>query len=258
MDRPPRFYVERLTAEEVALPPDEAHHARNVLRLGVGDEVELFNGRGEVARGSISAVKRASAVVRIESRAAAEPRSSPAVHLAFAVPRTKRLHWLLEKATELAAASLRPVIFERSAAAVRDAALLKSRLPRWLAPCIAAAKQSRMNWLPAIEEPLPLAEFLSQRLASPEGYCGVVGLAGGGARLIREVLADCPPGRDICLLVGPEGGLSRRELTAVLAAGFAPARLGRTVLRVETAAIALLAATVAARDDLPGNQPPGA
>ena len=243
----PRFFAEDLSPETVRLSADEAHHALRVLRLGEGAAVELFDGRGGLAAGRIAGVKRNAVDVLVEQRRSLGPRPAPPVHVAFAVPKGKRLDWLLEKATELGAASLRPVVFEHSVAGQIAGRLPPPKRERWLSHCVAAAKQSGLNWLPQLADPLPLGEFLEQELFAAEGYVGLVGVA-EGARSVREVLARAPHGREVCLLVGPEGGLTHEELRAAAEAGFVPARLGRTVLRVETAAIALLAATVALRE----------
>jgi 16S rRNA (uracil1498-N3)-methyltransferase len=241
-----RFYAADLSAEAVTLAPGEAHHALHVLRLGAGAEVTLFDGRGGVACGRIAEAKRGKVVVAVESRRDLGPRPEPIVHLAFAVPKGKRLDWLLEKAAELGAASLRAIAFERSVAGAGQ--FTPARRERWLGHCIAAAKQSGLSWLPEIHGPQPLGEFLEQSLIGAEGYFGIVGVPDGGGLSLRRVVAAEPPGRAVCILVGPEGGLTHAELSAATDAGFVPTRLGRTVLRVETAAIALLAATVAMCD----------
>ena len=100
----------------VNLPRGEVHHALHVLRLGVGADVELFDGRGAAANARVTAVGRAGVEMLVTATlpVAGPPRRR--VHLAFAVPKGKRLDWLLEKATELGAASLEPVVFERSVA----------------------------------------------------------------------------------------------------------------------------------------------
>ncbi len=245
MGRSGRFFAEDLAPEVVRLSADEAHHALNVLRLPSGAEVELFDGRGGLAMGRIVEARRGGVAVRVDAREDLGPRPGPTVHLAFAVPKGKRLDWLLEKATELAAASLQPVAFQRSVGPAAAGRLAPAKRRRWLTHCIAAAKQSGLNWLPAIRDGLPLADFLTDALTDPAGYVGLVGVVDGGSRPIPEILARAPGGREICLLIGPEGGLTRAELADVVEAGFTPARLGRTILRVETAAIALLAAAVA-------------
>ena len=241
-----RFYVENLPAGpagpaeagEVAraeLPPGEAHHAVHVLRLRAGARVELFDGRGAAAVGKIESAARGEVVVVVEERLPAAQRCGAAIHLAFAVPKGKRLDWLLEKATELAAASLTPVLFERSVAGAD--ALSPAKRERWRGHCIAAAKQCGLDLLPTLEEPIPLGAVLARSPAA-------LGLLGerADACSVPEALARWRPGREILLLVGPEGGLTDRERAAVAAAGFGAVRVGATTLRIETAAIALLAA----------------
>jgi len=245
----PRFHAPDLSAKIVRLSAGEAHHALHVLRLGTGAAVTLFDGRGSVADGHVATVRRSAVDVRVEARRPAEPRPGPTVHVAFAVPKGKRLDWLLEKATELAAASLEPVLFERSVAAGGLARLSPTKRQRWQAHCIAAAKQSGLNWLPDLADPRTLGDFLADALTGPAGYVGLVGVVNGGSKPIREVLSQAPAGRELCLLIGPEGGLTRSELVDAVQAGFVPVRLGRTTLRVETAALALLAAAMAVYPD---------
>lgn len=240
-----RFFAEDLSRERLMLMAEEAHHALNVLRLAAGAEVELFDGRGSVAKGRIVEAKKAKVVIEVAGRWKIDDRAGPLIHLALAIPKGKRLDWLLEKATELGAASLTPVLFERSVAGMFAGKLPTPTRQRWLAHCVAAAKQSGLNWLPELRDPLPLEELLEHDITGPDGYVGIVGVVDGGSRPVKAVLAGAPAGRDICLLVGPEGGMTKAELTAAFEAGFAPGRLGQTTLRVETAAIALLAAAVA-------------
>jgi 16S rRNA (uracil1498-N3)-methyltransferase len=234
-----RFFAADLTPARIELDAGEPHHALHVLRLAAGAEVELFDGNGGTAAGRIVEVGRAAVAVAIESRSRAAVRPGPHVHLAFAVPKGRRLDWLLEKATELAAASLRPVVFERSVAGARERS--PGRRRRWLGHCIAAAKQSGLGWLPVLCEPATLAEVL----ASAGDAFGVLGSAAADAAPLADALARRADGQDVCLLIGPEGGLTPAETRAAAEAGFRPARLGHTTLRIETAAVALLAATVA-------------
>jgi 16S rRNA (uracil1498-N3)-methyltransferase len=251
-----RFFVANLPpreGESAALPPGEAHHAIHVLRLKAGAEVELFDGRGRRAEGVLLRAGRSEAVTEVRRLLPSRPRPQPQVHLGFAVPKGKRLDWLLEKATELGAASLTPVRFERSvagpAAGARQdwgpAAQDSAALDRWLAHCIAAAKQCGLDFLPTVEPPVGLAAFLALAgagtAAAQPWHPRILGDAGPAALPLRDALGGWQDGRETCLLVGPEGGLTEAERTEALAAGFVPARLGATTLRTETAAIALLA-----------------
>ncbi|MCX5685501.1 MAG: RsmE family RNA methyltransferase [Planctomycetota bacterium] len=239
-----RFYVPDLAGgAEVALPPTEAHHAAHVLRLAPGAAVELFDGCGRAADAQIATVRRGDVTARVESVRGPVARAGPAVHLGFAVPKGSRLDWLLEKATELGAASLRPVRFERSVAGAGE--FSESKREKWLAHAIAAAKQSGLDYLPTIEEPLPLEKFAAA--CGP----GIYGDLASDARPIAEVLRGLAAGdevnlpRGMVIVIGPEGGLTDAERAALRAGGFLPVRLGHTTLRIETAAVALVAAVIA-------------
>ncbi len=250
-----RFFADRLAGSEVRLPASEAHHALNVLRLRVGAEVELLDGRGASALGRIAEAGHGRAVVRLERHLPPVERPGPVLHLAFATPKGKRLDWLLEKATELGAASLQPVLFERS---VAGGDLTAAKRERWLAHCIAAAKQSGLNWLPERRAPLPLADLLAGSLPPVR----LLGEASDDALPVRQALRPPQSGnpnakpetrnpeseiRDVesAILIGPEGGLTDGERAAAVGAGFVPVRLGAATLRIETAAVALLAAVIA-------------
>ena len=239
MPRPAqRFYCPDLSTPSACLAGDEAHHALDVLRVGVGTEVDLFDVQGGLATGKVTETGRGKLTVEVAARSRL-PRPSPIVHLGFAVPKGKRLDWLLEKATELAAASLTPVIFQRSVAGGGE--LGDSKRRRWQTHCLSAAKQCGLNWLPEILPPQPLQGFL----ALGDDELGILGHTAAEATSLAMVLSQWRGSQPVRLLVGPEGGLTDAELASAREAGFLPARLGRTTLRVETAAIALLAAIVA-------------
>jgi 16S rRNA (uracil1498-N3)-methyltransferase len=231
-----RFFAENLSAEEIAVSAEESRHAASVLRLRAGEAVELFDGRGGSVEGEIVRISRDGMTVRAGRREQARCRPGPIAHLAFAVPKGKRLDWLLEKATELGAASLQPVIFERSVAGGDELSEHKRR--RWLVHCIEAAKQSGLNFLPELRPPAALPAFLQ----SAADKVGIVGQTGHGAMSFAVALARREPGQHLCLLVGPEGGITEAEQATIAAASFLPVSIGSTVLRIETAALALLAA----------------
>ena len=243
-----RFYVPDLTeGAEVALPPTEAHHAAHVLRLTPGAEVELFDGCGRAATARIATVRRSDVTARVESVRGPIARQGPEVRLAFAVPKGNRLDWLLEKATELGVASLRPVRFERSVAGKGE--FSEAKRAKWLAHAIAAAKQSGLDYLPIIENPLPLEKFAAA------GGPGIYGDLAADAQPIGEVLRRLAPAgpqnldRGLTVVVGPEGGLTEAERARLRAGGFTAVRLGHTTLRIETAAVALVAAIAALTAD---------
>lgn len=236
-----RFFVPDLTAQPsggIELSRDEAGHAVRVLRLKVGSDVELFDGCGALAEGRIVEITRRSACVETGEITRLD-RSGAIVNLAFAVPKGKRLDWLLEKAAELGAASLQPVVFERSVAGRKK--LSDAALSRWNSHCVAAAKQCGLNFLPRINQPV---EF-DAMLENSKDSLSLLGDLSDAARPLAEVLDSRRRASEICIMVGPEGDLTPSERQKALEVGFIPVRLGHTTLRVETAAIALLAAVMA-------------
>jgi 16S rRNA (uracil1498-N3)-methyltransferase len=248
----PRFFAPELASLaagqgpwQVELDLGESHHALHVLRLRAGDAVELFDGQGRSAAGKITQSRHGVVSVEGEQPSVLSERPGPVVHLAFAVPKAKRLDWLLEKATELGAASLRPVIFERSVAGGDE--LGPGKRNRWQGHCVSAAKQCGLDFLPEIHELAGLGEFIGA--AAALGALRVAGDASADAASMAQAVAARQPRQAVLLLVGPEGGMTPAEHEALRAGGFAFARLGRTTLRVETAAIALLAASAALSND---------
>jgi 16S rRNA (uracil1498-N3)-methyltransferase len=238
-----QFYLPGLAAaaegSELALPVDEARHAAKVLRMRVGDEVGLFDGVGGVSTGELSAVAKRDVRVRL-GKVRFEERRGRRVELAFAVPKGKRLDWLLEKSAELACTVLQPVRLERSVAG--ESSFSENKRERWLDRCIAACKQSGGAWLPELREPVALSEYLAECDADVRW----LGEAAGTARPLGPAVAEVGPGEAVALLVGPEGGLTDGESATAATAGFVAVRVGHTTLRVETACVAMLAAVRAA------------
>ena len=154
-----------------------------------------------------------------------------------------RRPFLPEKATELGVASLAPLALERSVSG--GDALSAAKRRRWTARCIAAAKQSGADFLPAIEDPLSLQDFLAGAI----GGIGLYGDLSASTVPVAAALRDrAGQAGAYYIVVGPEGGLTDAERQALDGAGFGAVRLGRTILRVETAAVALVSAVLALQE----------
>jgi len=224
----------------VALAGSEAHHLAHVLRLRPGQLVTLFDGQGKTAEAVVVGVRRQDVDLDVQSVRQAD-RWESGVTVATAAPKANRLQWLVEKCTELGADRLIPVQWRRSVAGKGSE---PDRLGKWRRWAIEACKQSRRPFVPEICETMRL----NQLLASLNRYdlClagGVNSECVGFDQLAQRVRSA---GR-ILLVVGPEGGFDDGELLAIKRSGATFVKLGRTVLRTETAATALLAATVAIR-----------
>lgn len=217
------------------LPASEARHAVQVLRLGPGDEVEIFDGTGRVAQAVLDEVGKSAAMARIVHERC-EQRPRPEMHLLVALIKNERFDWLVQKATELGAASIRPVAAGRSVVKIapRDAA---KRLAKWSQVAVEAAKQCGHAVLPEI---LPVSSAADAFAAAPTGLRGIPSVDAGGM-MPGEFLQGTP--ESVSLAIGPEGDWTPHEMEAARASGFVPLDLGKHVLRSETAALHVLSVT---------------
>ena len=232
----PRLFVGAALGEgaQVELDAAQANYLCNVLRLKEGAELLLFDGRsGEwLARIADAGKKRMALTVERRTR---EPETIPDVWLAFAPVKRAQTDWLVEKATELGAARLIPVMTQRTVAE-------RVRLERLQAIAIEAAEQCGRTILPDISEPLPLAHLLQHR--DPARTLYFADEAGG-----EPSGSAFAPGPAV-ILTGPEGGFTGEEREAVRSAPNSIAiSLGPRILRAETAALAALAAWMSAVGD---------
>jgi 16S rRNA (uracil1498-N3)-methyltransferase len=228
-----RFMVEQVPAEgtEVVLSAGEALHAGKVLRLRLGERVDVLDGAGVRAEAVLSqaGVGRrfegmACRILRRESC----PEPPLNLRLYMAPPRARLMGDVVRAATELGVRRLTPILC-RFGVARPDAGALDG----WRQDVLAAVKQSGNPFLPVLDAPTGFAEAL--RDAAEPGVFGAVprGGAAGGGRV-------CSPGRCLGVWIGPEGGFTAEEEEALLAKGIVPMAVGPWILRVETAVPALL------------------
>jgi 16S rRNA (uracil1498-N3)-methyltransferase len=212
------------------LSRDESRHLTRVCRLGVGDRVEVFDGRGFLADAEVVSVAGDSGELAVAGEPLRERRLPCSLTLATAVPKGDRFDWLVEKVTELGVERLIPLVTDRSVVEPRGSKL--SRLRRLI---IEASKQCRHDRLMVLDDPAPWTKWVR---SCPESI---------------RLLADpdgCPPGqwpplehgRSFVLAVGPEGGFTAGERALADQAGWRPINLSVHTLRIETAGLAGCAA----------------
>lgn len=237
--RAPRIHCPQALAPGTALdlPPGAARHVQ-VLRLQPGAPVILFDGRGGEWRAVVQHMGRSDVQVRLESHDPIEREARRAVHLAVGMPANERMDWLVEKATELGAASIQPLLAQRSVVRLAGERAAR-RQAHWQGVAVAACEQCGRNRVPVVHEPQEFGSWLRALGDAP---------ATGGERwvLSLDAGAGCAaPGQNgsepLTLLSGPEGGLAPGEEAAARAAGFRPLSLGARVLRAETAPLVALA-----------------
>lgn len=242
-----RFFAppECIRGGEIWLPDDEAHHARVVLRLRDGEDVTVLDGDGRERAGELRHVGRRGATVLVrEERRQANP--GCAICLAVALPKGKTMEWIVEKATELGAREIVPVITGRTVAQP-PAGKGDAKTAKWRAVAISAIKQCGSPWLPKIREPMSLAMAL-ENLDRPE--LDLVAALAENRETVRARFASfrgeqTRAPRTVRLWIGPEGDFTPDELEMFRVSGIRPVTLGERVLRTETAAVAGLAMIVA-------------
>lgn len=232
---------ERIGQARAELTDVARHYLRDVLRLAPGAAVELFDGRGGAWEATVEPGFAALALgARREALA-----GGPAISLLFALAKGEKGDLVVQKATELGAARLCPWSAERSVVKL-DADKGRERAERWRRIAEEAARQCGRADVPVVEAPAALPAALA---AVPEGHRLVVLHGPGGAPLSALGLDEAP---GVALVVGPEGGLTERELATCESAGALRGSLGPRTLRAETAAIAGVAVLQAVVGDLDG------
>ncbi len=237
----PRFHAPALdpAAREVTLPPDEAAHLTRVLRLGPGDAVTVFDGRGVEVRAQVARVERGRVTLALAERVT--PATEPSVRLALvqAVLKADAMDDVVRDATMMGVARIDPVI--TSHVVVKERVIVSGRaVERWRRIAVSSTKQCRRATVPAVSEPRRLDEWLRQ--AGDDWKLMLVepaAMHAGDADM--RALAARPRPSSVALLVGPEGGWSADERSGAVAAGCLPVSLGVLTLRADAVPVAAIA-----------------
>ena len=225
-----------IAGEQISLSPQAARHVQ-VLRLQPGILIELFDGAGGVCTARIHHMGKHQVDVTVEEVHLRGSTDSNVRHIVVGMPANERMDWLVEKATELGATRISPVMTQRSVLRLSGERAEK-RVEHWQGIAQAACSQSGRNVLPIIDLPTHLTQYLNDSENNTQDLKVVLSLQ-SGTRHWREMW-QTPP-LNVTLLSGPEGGLSPQEEQMALDKGFIAANLGRQVLRAETASLAVLA-----------------
>ena len=227
-----RFYLPNL--QQPVLAADEAHHAIHVLRLKVGDMVNVFNGRGHEAQAQIAEITRDSVRLTILQHSGA-PSLPCHITLAQAIPK-KSMDLIVQKAAELGVTSIVPLMSERTLVKIDEDA---KRVERWRGIALDACKQCGNNWLPEIQPPQKARDFLN---ALGKFDLQLIASLQPDAKPLKQILSSTPllqhsNSPSVLILIGPEGDFTPAELSLAKSAGCLPLSLGPLVLRAETAAL---------------------
>ena len=226
-----RFFIDApLSLGQHELPEAQAHYIGRVLRHAAGDAVQLFDGSGQEFLGELIEVGKKAVRVELREQFTGQAESSLQVHLGQGLSRGERMDWAIQKATELGASEITPIVSERCEVRLKDERADK-RLAHWRQVAISACEQCGRSVLPVIHAPQTLAEWQ----VSVQAELKLV------LHPVAAPLESHAKPQTLAFLIGPEGGLTDTEVEQAKTAGFHAARLGPRVLRTETAPVVALA-----------------
>ncbi len=236
MPRPPRFFIssDQVDGDRITLAGEDVRHIGAVLRMKAGDLLSFADGTGNEYTVRVVEAGRAAIQTEIVSKSRREIRY-PRVMLGQGLPKSDKMDWIVQKATELGISKIVPLITERTIVKIRDE---EKRISRWQKISREATMQSNRLDIPSIEPMCRLADFL--RTLTPGSQTLFLLPWEEGTTPIKDVLRAHADMRMVVVLIGPEGGFSQAEAGAAQEKGFIPVSLGPNILRTETAAIAAL------------------
>lgn len=214
----------------------DVHHIKDVLRMKVGNELELLDGSGKIYNAKIAEMEKDKIICEVLSERVEEFESKIKVTLAQCLPKAKKMDLIIQKCTELGAHKIIPTLSERSVSK-------GEKLPRWRKIVKEAAEQSGRSIIPEIA---PLTPFEQVLKLKPEFDLALIPWELERETSLKKVLTThLPAGKagqpnNLLILIGPEGGFSRKEIELAKPAGFTPLSLGPRILRTETAAMVVL------------------
>ena len=229
-----RFYapVEQFEGSSVKLSTEETRHLRDVLRLNAGDRVQIFDGEGrEFVAEIVTVGKRETILAVVGEISAPAPESNLDLTIAASVYKNDKYDLVIQKAVELGVARVAPIVTFRSEAKL-DAAI--NRTDRWRKIALEATKQCERARVMTIDEPLLFEDYLDS-LTTESGDLLMFSEKDGRS------IPDLQGPKKITALVGPKGGWEDSEIELAEARGFIPVKLGKRIMKAETAVITFAA-----------------
>ncbi len=234
----PRFYVapDAWNPHALRLDDRESHHCLTVRRKEVGDEIVVFNGKGDWVRARITAVEQHRVVL---APATPHHTPTPAVSLALlqAIPKGSNMELIIEKAVELGVNSIYPVVTQHTVVRLDEKAARKKQ-EKWQQIALEACKQCGQNWLPEVHTPMPYTQAWK---GMPPQDLRIIAAIEPDSQPLKTLLtthhATKANTHSVLMVVGPEGDFSAEEYALAREHGCLPMTLGPIILRVETAAM---------------------
>lgn len=227
-----RWMADEVQGNRAFLKDAHADHLIRVLRVRLGQQFDISTGT-QVFRGMVTGIQEKSVEFELGEELLSQ-KSELELTLALAIFKFDRMEWAIEKSTELGVSRIVPVIARRTEPHLAAASTKRSE--RWQRIAVQASEQCRRSAVPVIDPPMKV-----EAVANLPGSARILLAESEKELTLRSALDPLPRGSDLMLAVGPEGGWSESETTLFRERGWTAVRLGHTILRSETAAIAALA-----------------
>lgn len=235
-----RFYVsaDQLAEKEVFISGGDVNHIKNVLRLEVGDWIVSCDGNGTDYVSRIQSICSDEVVASIEKVQPTGTELPVRITLFQGMPKKDKLELIIQKAVELGACEIVPVMTKRTVVKLSEEKKINKRLERWQSIAYAAAKQCDRGIIPTVHKPVSYEEALA--MADQLDYNVIPYELQTGMEEARKIVDQACKQRSLGIFIGPEGGFEPEEVERAMTRNIHPMTLGKRILRTETAGMALL------------------
>ena len=235
-----RFYVsaDQLAEKEVFISGGDVNHIKNVLRLEVGDWIVACDGNGTDYVSRIQSICSDEVVASIEKVQPTGTELPVRITLFQGMPKKDKLELIIQKAVELGACEIVPVMTKRTVVKLSEEKKINERLERWQSIAYAAAKQCDRGIIPTVHKPVSYEEALA--MADQLDYNVIPYELQTGMEEARKIVDQACKQRSLGIFIGPEGGFEPEEVERAMTRNIHPMTLGKRILRTETAGMALL------------------
>lgn len=233
------FFVipEQVGETEIYVTGQDVNHMKNVLRMKIGEQVEISDGNNKKYLCEVSAYEEEQAVLRILEIREADTELKSRLYLFQGLPKNDKMELIVQKAVELGAYEVIPVSMKRCVVKL-DAKKAAKKVERWNSISESAAKQAGRSIIPKVSDIVSYREAL-ERAEQLDVVLVPYELEEGMAET-KKLLHQIHPGQSVGIFIGPEGGFEREEVEQAIEAGAHPVTLGRRILRTETAGFTML------------------
>lgn len=235
-----RFYIseEQICENEITIFGGDVNHIRNVLRLEKGDWVVACDGNGKDYVSRIASIDKENVILTIVKVQDTGTELPTRITLFQGLPKKEKMEFIIQKAVELGAYEIVPVMMKRCVVRLNDEKKMLKKQERWQMIAEAAAKQCDRGIIPAVHKPVTMDEAFD--MAKSLEYNMIPYELHEGINQSREIVSHACKQESVGIFIGPEGGFEEKEVEQAVANGIEPITLGKRILRTETAGMALL------------------